>query len=139
GNHTNTHPVTTWMSEQEISKEILITEEKIYQQVGLRPKLVRAPYNLYPQNLLNQIALLEMTPVSWNVDPMDWRTTDKDIIVKRILDEVQPGSIILLHDGPPDLSRARTLEALPSIISELKNQGYKFVTVTQLLEYDPTV
>lgn len=134
GNHTNSHPVSLLMNQQKIAKEILIAEEKIYQVIGIKPKLIRAPYALYPQNLLTNVELFNMLLISWDVDPEDWKQVNSNIIVNRVLKDVTPGSIILLHDGPPELDRSHTIEALPEIISKLKEDGYQFVTVSELLE-----
>lgn len=134
GNHTNTHPFTVFMSEQDIAKEILITEEKIFQLIGKRTTLFRAPYALYPSNLMKIAGLLNLNIISWDVDPEDWRNSNAEIISQNVIKEVEPGSIILLHDGPPELDRTPTVEALKIIITELKNANYQFVTVTELLE-----
>jgi peptidoglycan/xylan/chitin deacetylase (PgdA/CDA1 family) len=136
GNHTNTHPITILMNRQDIAKEILITEEKIYQAIGRKPKIIRAPYALYPENLLSNVELFNMTLISWDVDPEDWKQVNKEVITQRVVSEVTPGSIILLHDGPPELDRSNTLESLTTIINTLQDDGYKFVTVSELLEFD---
>ena len=135
GNHTNTHPFTMWMNKQNIAKEILITQEKIYQAIGIKPKIVRAPYGLYPDNLISTTELLNMMLISWDVDPEDWKQVNSEVITHRVVKDTKPGSIILLHDGPPELDRSRTLESLPNIIKTLKEDGYRFVTVGELLNY----
>ncbi|MDH5533669.1 MAG: polysaccharide deacetylase family protein, partial [Candidatus Pacebacteria bacterium] len=125
-----------WMSKQDLAKEILITEEKIHQVIGVKPKLLRAPYALYPQSLLDLTVLFNMTLISWDVDPEDWKQVNKEVITHRVLNNVTPGSIILLHDGPPELDRSNTLDSLTTIINTLKEDGYTFVTISQLLQID---
>ncbi|NCN03453.1 MAG: polysaccharide deacetylase family protein [Candidatus Pacebacteria bacterium] len=133
GNHSNTHPFTFLLDKQELAKDILINEEKIYQQTGIRPNLFRAPYALYPKNLLETTDMLNLEIISWDVDPEDWKMVNKEIIVNRVMKDVKPGSIILLHDGPPELDRANTLEALKEIIIRLKEDGYQFLTISEYL------
>lgn len=135
GNHTNTHPITIWMNRQNIAKEILITEEKIHQAIGIKPQYIRAPYALYPENLLSNVELFNMLLISWDVDPEDWKQINTEIITSRVVNNVTPGSIILLHDGPPELDRSNTLESLTTIINNLKEDGYRFVTVSELLSF----
>ena len=134
GNHTNTHPFAFLLDKQELAKDILINEEKIYEQVGIRPNIFRAPYALYPQNLMEITDMLGLAIISWDVDPEDWKMVNKEIIVNRVMRDINPGSIILLHDGPPELDRTNTLEALKQIIIELKDHGYQFLTISEYLE-----
>ena len=134
GNHTNTHPFTFLISKQSLAKEILITEEKIFEQTGLRPKIFRAPYALYPKHLIETTDMLNLEIISWDVDPEDWKMVNQDIIVNRIYKDTKPGSIILLHDGPPKLDRSNTLQSLKPLIKELKDQDYQFLTISELLE-----
>jgi peptidoglycan/xylan/chitin deacetylase (PgdA/CDA1 family) len=133
GNHTDTHPFTFLLDKQELAKDILINEEKIYQHTEIRPKIFRAPYALYPKNLLETTDMLNLEIISWDVDPEDWKIVNKEIIVNRVMKDVKPGSIILLHDGPPELDRANTLEALKEIIIRLKEEGYQFLTISEYL------
>jgi peptidoglycan-N-acetylglucosamine deacetylase len=134
GNHTNTHPYTFLMNKQDLAKDILIAEEKISQITGIKPRLIRAPYALYPDNLLSNVELFNLLLISWDVDPEDWKQVNKEVITHRVVANVNPGSIILLHDGPPELDRSKTLGALPEIIDTLKEDGYWFVTMSELLD-----
>lgn len=139
GNHSNTHPLL-WMSplmtQKKISQEFLIAEEKIYDATGIRTKLIRSPYGWYSDNLFAATGTLQYKVIGWNVDPEDWRRPGKDKIVAKVLEQVSPGSIILLHDGPYTADRTDTVEALPEIIQKLWDEGYQFVTVSNLLKYE---
>ena len=123
------------MSQDKIGQEILIAEEKINQVAGIRPQIVRAPHGWYPDNLLAAVNTLQYQLVGWNVDPEDWRYPGADKIITRVMEQVKPGSIILLHDGPYTADRRQTVEALPQIIEQLWREGYQFVTVSELLRY----
>ena len=69
-----------------------------------------------------------MLPVLWDVDPLDWTTRNTDLIVQRVLDEVENGDIVLLHDYYES-----SVEAAFQIIDVLKEQGYEFVTADEML------
>jgi peptidoglycan/xylan/chitin deacetylase (PgdA/CDA1 family) len=136
GNHTNTHPFFWLASQEKISQEILIADEKIAQVLKFHPQWVRIPYGVYTPNVLAVTDLLKLPIISWNVDPEDWRARSADKIVKTVLKETEPGSIILLHDGPSEAKRDYTLEALPQIIDQFTQQGYRFVKVSELLSLE---
>ena len=68
----------------------------------------------------------------WSVDSMDYRPFTAQQLVKNVTRKVEPGRIVLIHDGGGN--RATTVEALPKIIVQLKELGYSFVTIPQLLE-----
>jgi peptidoglycan/xylan/chitin deacetylase (PgdA/CDA1 family) len=81
-----------------------------------------------------------MKTVTWDVIPRDWKDPPSDVIVSRVLDSVQPGSIILLHDGDntnQGTDRSATLSALPGIIEGLRARGYDIVRLDQLLSIQP--
>ncbi|MNI78534.1 Peptidoglycan-N-acetylglucosamine deacetylase [compost metagenome] len=69
--------------------------------------------------------------IQWDTDSQDWMNKGTDVIVKRVVDKAHPGDIILLHASD---SVKQTHEALPVIIDQLRQKGYEFVTVTDLLE-----
>jgi peptidoglycan/xylan/chitin deacetylase (PgdA/CDA1 family) len=73
------------------------------------------------------------TTIQWDVDPRDWARPGTDAIYGTVVGNVHPGSIVLQHDGGGD--RSETLAAVPREIDTLRHQGYKFVTVTQMLGY----
>jgi peptidoglycan/xylan/chitin deacetylase (PgdA/CDA1 family) len=73
--------------------------------------------------------------VLWNVDPRDWSLPGTSSIVRTVLSEVQPGSIIISHDGGGP--RGQTLAAYPTIIAALRGRGYRIVTIPELLGFKP--
>ena len=81
-----------------------------------------------------------MRAVGWDVQPSDWKNPPPETIVKRVLDSVKPGSIVLLHDGSDTqqgVDRSATLNALPGIIQGLRDEGYRFVRLDELLGLPP--
>ncbi len=75
-----------------------------------------------------------MTTILWSVDTLDWDepSNTRDDVVNRALSEVSNGSILLLHDGGGN--RSSTVAALPTIITNLRQRGYQFVTVQQMVD-----
>ena len=107
------------------------TSDRIKAATGFRPCLFRPPYGSYDSRVVGDAKDLGMTTVNWDVDPADWTTPGSDAIYQRVVSRVQPGSIVLLHDGGGN--RSQTVAALPRIIQNLSERGYHFSTVSQIL------
>lgn len=78
--------------------------------------------------------------IGWDLSPRDWENPTAEVLVRRVLDEVRPGSIMLFHDGldsDEGADREVLLSALPQLIQELQVRGYQFVTVGELLNENP--
>lgn len=129
GNHTFSHESLPGLSETGIARE-LDKAEKVITTVAPRPTLFRPPRGAYNKKVLTIALAKGYTVVLWSVDTQDWRRPPVSDIVNTVLREVQPGSIILLHDGKYP---SPTPEALPIIIDQLKKEGYRIVTVSELL------
>ncbi|HEX2363050.1 MAG TPA: polysaccharide deacetylase family protein [Jiangellaceae bacterium] len=86
----------------------------------------RAPGGNFSPELVDTAAAFDEASLGWNVDPRDWETPGAAAIQAAVVDAVQPGSIVVLHDEGPN--RGGTVEALPGIIDELMAEGYQFVT-----------
>ncbi|MFN4196306.1 MAG: polysaccharide deacetylase family protein [Thermosynechococcus sp.] len=132
GNHSWSHPyksVTAAMAKQEIEN----TSALIVKQSQAQTRLFRPPGGNLTTGLVDYAKSKNYAIIMWSVDTHDTRpnTTAADI-VERTLKEVKPGSIILLHDGGGD--RATTRKALPTLIRRLRQKGYRFVTVPELLQ-----
>lgn len=131
--HTWNHPQLTKLSEAEIKKQIQDTSDAIYNITGTRPKLVRPPYGAINSTVK---ATIEEPLILWNIDSLDWKSRDENQIVPLVMNSVQDGDIILLHD-----IHATTVPAVKRIVEQLKAQDYQMVTVSELLEakeYDTT-
>ena len=106
------------------------------QQVGIpRPRLFRPPYGAYNDETLKIAARRKMLTVLWSVESSDYKATDPRAMAADVLAHVEPGAIILMHDGGGN--RTVTGHALPLVIRGLKQRGYKMVTVPQLLVTNP--
>lgn len=129
GNHTWDHPNLGILPDDKVRSELKLTDDAIYNAIGVHPKMLRPPYGslAHAQRLwINKEFGYRI--IFWNIDPLDWKDPGADVVASRILDAVKPGSIILSHD-----IHAGTVEAMPHIIDTLLAKGYKFVTVPELI------
>ena len=125
-NHSKSHPNMTEMSVDEIIAEFEYTDSKVYEITGEHTGFFRPPYIAVNQDMLDNIDVPFISGIGCN----DW--DDKVTAERRakmILKQAKDGDIILLHDAE---GNDLTVEALDTIIPELKAQGYRFVTVTEL-------
>jgi peptidoglycan/xylan/chitin deacetylase (PgdA/CDA1 family) len=136
GNHTWSHPFLPDLRPPEVEAQFDRTAEAIG-AVATRPPeslLFRPPYGARTAELLSWISAErpDHTLVLWDVDSYDWAQPGADTIVDNVMRKVQPGSIILMHDGGGD--RSQTVAALPRIIEGLMTLGYRFVLLGELRE-----
>jgi peptidoglycan-N-acetylglucosamine deacetylase len=138
-NHTYDHPSFTGYStgKESLGREARISQltrnedvvAKILGHESMRPYF-RPPYGDYDQAVLDDIALAGYSVnVMWSVDSLGWKGLTADEIVARCVDGAEPGGIILMHVG----AASQDAHALPDIIRELRAQGYRFVTVEQMV------
>lgn len=134
GNHTFTHPNLSKLSNIAIEKEAIKANDIIYKTIGVRPALLRPPYGACNDNCKQTLKKLGFTKVTWHYLVNDWdiNKTSSEIIASSIIKNASPGAIMAMHDGSGN--REKTVQALPRIISTLKQQGYQFVTVPELLK-----
>lgn len=125
GNHSQNHMQLTKERAGEACEQIGRTNEKIRQITGEDPEYVRPPYGSWSEELE---CLVPMRVVLWNLDTLDWKTLNKDKIVRHVMDHVEDGSVILLHDVYDT-----SVEAALEIVDRLLAEGYNFVTVDEML------
>ena len=133
GDHTWSHPELT--RSREVRGQLQRTLAVIREQTGYTPCVFRPPYGDYDASVLATARSLGLATVTWNVDPSDYTQPGTGAIVQRVLAQVQPGSIIISHDGGGP--RGQTLAAYPKIISALRRRGFGIVTIPQLLGFRP--
>jgi peptidoglycan-N-acetylglucosamine deacetylase len=136
GNHTYSHTDIELLSEEQLKKELSKTSKLIEKFSGHKPTYFRPPKGRSNFRIDNQIEKLGYRIVLWDetIEHKSARTPLAE--ANRIVDLTIPGSIVLAHDGCPHskrLCRKKTVEALPTIINDLKKEGYKFVTLDVLL------
>jgi peptidoglycan/xylan/chitin deacetylase (PgdA/CDA1 family) len=133
GDHTFTHPDLTRTGG--VREQLQRTIATIRAQTGYTPCVFRPPYGNYDASVVATARSLGLATVLWNVDPADYTQPGTSAIVHRVLAQVQPGSIVISHDGGGP--RGQTLTAYPQIISALRRRGYGIVTIPQLLGFRP--
>jgi peptidoglycan/xylan/chitin deacetylase (PgdA/CDA1 family) len=133
GDHTFSHPYLTAIGN--VREELESTIRVIRSLTGYAPCVFRPPYGAYDSSIVRIARSLGLATVLWNVDPSDYTLPGVSAIEQRVLAQVQPGSIIISHDGGGP--RGETLAAYPSIIAALRKRGYRIVTIPQLLGFRP--
>jgi len=129
-NHSWSHKDLTIINTAEIKNEVTLTENEINKVIGKRSALIRPPYGDINDAALNSLIALNYKSIIWSTDTLDWEQREDANIVKNVVNNVRPGEIILMHCNE---DKKATTEALPQIISKLKQMGYSFVTVDKLL------
>jgi peptidoglycan/xylan/chitin deacetylase (PgdA/CDA1 family) len=122
-NHTYTHPDLTTLGPVQTRRELRATNQAIKAAGAPRPYRFRPPHGLTNARVRSVGASLGLIQTLWSVDPHDWAGPPASVICRRVVTNVRPGSIVLLHDGSVG---ANTVEALPCIIKRLRAQGYEF-------------
>lgn len=129
GNHSDTHRQFTKLSEDGIRDELRRNEERIK---SLLPdaalKVMRPPYGAYNASVMRVAEQMGYRVILWDVDTNDWRKRTSEQMVSTILAGTRDGSIILMHDR-----YETSLQATARIIDVLSAQGYRFVTLSELL------
>ena len=131
GNHTWDHADLTKLSRVGVQREITSAGAMIQHTIGVLPTLLRPPYGAITISVRTQIVQLHLVPVMWSVDTEDWQRPGTGAIINTALARASDGGIILMHDGGGN--RLQTVAALPYVIEGLRQRGYEFVTVPQLI------
>ncbi len=131
GNHTYHHTLLSETCEKNIAEEIRKTDEIIFKTAGYRPKVFRPPEGAYGECALKAAQTMNYHVILWTVDTRDWEKPPAKTIVENVMKNVRGGSILLFHDYMA--KNAHTLEALEILIPKLLEQGYEFVTVSELI------
>ena len=125
GVHCMTHKDLTKEPLSDAKKEICETGEKIRAVTGVMPEYVRPPYGNWNAKLEEAV---DMIPVFWDVDSIDWRLKNTEKVTAKVLKDTEDGDIILMHD-----EFRTSVEAALRIIDNLTAKGYTFVTVDELM------
>ncbi|MEK8129529.1 polysaccharide deacetylase family protein [Paenibacillus filicis] len=135
-NHTYSHVYFKKnMPDSKIEDQLVKAERVIADATGLRTRLFRPPGGYYSENVVRAAKKAGYLVVmwSWHQDTEDWNTPGVNKIVNKVLNNARNGDIVLFHDHVE--GRTQTIEALKRILPELKERGYRFVTVTELLSF----
>jgi peptidoglycan/xylan/chitin deacetylase (PgdA/CDA1 family) len=143
GDHTWTHPDLTALSDAQVREQVLMGAKLIHAATGTdtRP-LFRFPYGARDARTIGLINALGYASIRWTVDTLGWMGTSGgqsvQSVVSRALSNLQPGEIVLMHVGSnPQDNSTLDASALPTIIHDIRQRGYRFVTVTQFIRSLP--
>ena len=125
GNHTYHHVQLTEVGEEKFKEEIRMTNAVLSEITGETPAFIRPPYGSWNKKYEEELNLF---PVLWTVDPLDWCCNSSQCVYQRVVTTVKENDIILLHD-----CYETSVTAALSIVDSLQAQGYEFVTVDELL------
>ncbi len=131
GNHTYTHLVESSGGCEALKKEIIDTEQAILEIALQKPTLFRPPTGYVCKNALKMTGELGYKTIVWDIDTRDWAHTSPQKIFAEVKKYAANGSIILFHDFIGKDSP--TVSALRLVLPWLKSQGYRFVTVSEML------
>lgn len=126
--HSDSHAHFNSLSADEIVADLTACGDKIEGVTGVRPTLFRCPYGEYDDHVINAVRSMDIEPIQWDVDSLDWKDLAAGEITQRVTSKVQPGSIVLFHNAA-----LHTPEALPDIIQTLLQEGYTFVPISQII------
>lgn len=131
GNHTFSHPNLTKLSPPAVKKEIERTDAAIASATGSIPTMMRPPYGAADAPVQAAVGKPLML---WAVDSLDWQSKNPAVFVPKVLKEIAPGAMVLMHDVQPT-----TIAGQHELITALQSQGYQLVSVPQLFEGVPLV
>lgn len=131
GTHSSTHSYMSKQNAEEIRLELKTSSEAINKVTGKEVELFRPPYGDYDDELIKTATEEGYYSIQWDVDSLDWKDLSATDIAMRVISKVQSGSIILMHNNG-----LHTAEAVPIIIETLKNKGYTFVPIGELIYRD---
>ena len=126
GNHSWSHRNLTKLSVEELNKEMNDTNEQVYNTIGQYPTIYRPPFGAINDQVKEAVS---MTPVLWNIDTLDWQHKTPAKTLENVKQQVKDRSILLMHDIYEE-----SYEALDSVIAYLEQQGYQFVTISELIQ-----
>ena len=128
GNHSQSHPHMSQLSEAKIKEELRIMSDKVVTITGVRPTLFRPPYGDYNDKVVVTSRAEGYEVVQWSVDSLDWKNRGTADIIRQCTTNVQNGDIVLFHNDAQYI-----LQALPDVIEHYQGLGYKIIPVSQIL------
>jgi peptidoglycan/xylan/chitin deacetylase (PgdA/CDA1 family) len=135
GNHSYSHPLYLYCSASRIRHELERTQTVIADTTGVRPIWSRPPCGVRSPGYFHAVARLGLRTVQWSVAGFDWRRCNPSTIAASVARGMDPGAIVLLHDGDSAGRRDRraTVQALPSIVRAAASRGLALVPLSALL------
>jgi peptidoglycan/xylan/chitin deacetylase (PgdA/CDA1 family) len=138
-NHSDNHLFyLPWLPAERIRQEILEAQDTIHRITGSYPSFFRSPLGWVSNDLVAVCRELNLPIINGSVKASDVSLPGTEYIIQTVLDKTRSGAILILHDAGGVghyRDRTQTLEALPIIIQNLKDRGYQFVTIRELVNW----
>nr|NNM91215.1 polysaccharide deacetylase family sporulation protein PdaB [Bacilli bacterium] len=131
GSHGYKHSDFTDHNDAWIREQVQKAEHSLQETLQIKPQYIRTPNGDFDERVLKVLTTMHYRVIQWRTDSLDWMNPGVDRIISRVLTRVVPGDIVLLHASD---SCQQTHLALPRIIDGLREKGYRFVTISQLLQ-----
>ena len=130
GNHSENHKHMSQLSKAEQTNELMKVHNKVKELTGYEMTLFRPPYGDYDNSVIINASENNYYTIQWDVDSLDWKNYGVESIINTVTNHkhLGPGSIILCHNGAE-----YTAAALDSMITKLKEKGYEFVPISELI------
>ncbi len=128
GNHTYHHVNLTKIPNESVAVEIKACGKVLQSITGKTPHLFRPPGGDYDKDVAEMAAALGYTMILWTDDPGDYASPGAKVIETRLLDRINNGGIILIHDGVQE-----TVDILPQLLKYLKDKGFETVTIDEMM------
>ncbi len=140
GNHSWSHKDFTKISPNSMGAEIVKTDEALNSIIGKKhTNIFRPPYGSYNKEVLETVHSLNYNCIYWSVDTKDWANTPITSMIKTVSSQITPGGIILMHCSGSNGAMRNVVKALPEIIETIKDLGYEFGTIPDVLEFNQQV
>lgn len=141
GNHSFTHPLLIFKSEEEIRRELADCRAAIQDAIGVHSNLFRPPFGGRRPAVLRVAREIGLEPIMWNVTGHDWNAPPAEEIERKVVKQIRGGDVILLHDGGHQqlgTDRSQTVLATDHLLSRYKNEGFEFVTIPEMISQTHT-
>lgn len=133
GNHSYYHKNYSVKSPGYVSNDIQRTSDLLKSITGVRPKLLRPPFGRYNDNTVEIANQQQLQVVCWSINSLDWQRPAAYVMERQVNRHLGPGQIILFHDGGG--KRKETVRAVANFIKTAQNEGYRFLTVSEMIKY----
>lgn len=126
--HSDDHAHFSQLTSEQIVSNLNTSCDKIEAITGVRPTLFRPPYGEYDDHVIETVRGMDIYPIQWSVDSLDWKEIPATEIYSRVTKNIASGDIVLFHNAAK-----HTPEALADIIEYLLGEGYSIVPVSEIL------
>ena len=126
-NHGYKHLHFNQLSREQTQEQIKKAEDIIFKATGKRSRYFAPPYGEFEDQLVENVTDMGYLYLMWSADTIDWQRPAPEVIVQRVLKRVHNDAIVLMHPTDP------TVKALPAMLGGLKNEGYKMITIDEMM------